>query len=286
MNVKPLSAPPAAKLTKQEQRKKDLQKLLHRIYNARQLYLIILIPFIYVIIFNYVPMYGVQIAFRKYNPMLGISHSPWVGLANFTRFFGVYNCWRIIINTLTLSVYGLLAGLPVAVILALGLNSLRSQAYKKTIQMVTYAPYFLSVVVLVGLLTQVLSPQYGLVNRFLELLGMESIDFMGSASMFPHIYVWSGVWQGAGYSSIIYLATLSSVDPELHEAARIDGANMWQRIWHIDLPGIAQTIIVLLILDMGKVLSVGFEKVYLMQKPLNLQTSEIVSTYVLSLIHI
>lgn len=272
--------PTASPSGKQQDRKKKIRKLLSRIYNARDLYLIILIPFIYVLIFNYGPMYGAQIAFRKYNPMLGISESPWIGLDNFTRFFSVYNFGRIIINTLTLSIYGLIAGVPIAILLALGLNSTRNQGFKKTIQMVTYAPYFLSVVVLVGMLTQLLSPQFGIVNRVLALFGVEAIDFMGSAAIFPHLYVWSGVWQGAGYSSIIYLATLSSVDPELHEAAKIDGASMWKRIWYIDIPTILPTIIVLLILDMGKVLSVGFDKAYLMQKPLNLTTSEIISTYV------
>jgi putative aldouronate transport system permease protein len=245
-----------------------------------QLYALVALPLIFVIIFHYVPMYGAQIAFKNFRLMDGISGSPWVGFANFTRFFGSYAFPRVMKNTIGLSLYSLIAGFPFPIILALSLNTLRGSRFKKTVQMVTYAPHFISTVVIVGIVLQLLGSRTGLVNNFLELLGMERIQFLGDARYFRHIYVWSGVWQNVGFGSIIYLAVLSSVDPQLHEAAVVDGASRMQRIWHIDIPGLLPTAVIILILNTGHILNVGFEKVLLLQNPLNLSMSEVIATYV------
>ncbi len=244
------------------------------------LYLLILIPVVYVFIFNYIPMYGVTIAFKRYNIKQGMMNSPWVGLYQFQRFLGNSQFFTIMKNTLTLSLYNLIAGFPIPIILAIGLTHLKYPRYKKVIQMVTYAPHFLSMVVLVSLLSQVLNMRFGVINRLIEALGGNAINFMGTSQYFPHVYVWSGVWQEAGYGSIIYISALSAVDPQQHEAASIDGASMWQRIWNIDIPGILPTITIMLILRMGSLVTVGFEKIFLMQNSMNLSVSEVVETYV------
>lgn len=245
-----------------------------------QLYLLIALPIAYIIIFNYIPMYGAQIAFKNFNPVIGIWKSPWVGLENFRRFFHSYEFSRLMWNTILLSVYSLLAGFPFPIILALMLNYVNNERFKKTVQMVTYAPNFISTVVMVGMILQFLSPQTGIINNLLEKLGMERINFMAKPEYFRHIYVWSGIWQTTGFGSIIYIAALAAIDPQLHEAAIVDGATKWQRIWNIDIPGIMPTAIILLILNTGNILNVGFEKVLLMQTPLNLRTSEVIGTYV------
>jgi putative aldouronate transport system permease protein len=245
-----------------------------------QLYLIILIPMVWLIIFCYVPMYGVQLAFKKFSFSKGIIDSPWIGFRYFQILFTSPSGFMIIKNTLFLSFYSLAVGFPFPIILAVALNETRSRAVKKTIQMITYAPYFISTVVLVGLMFQVLDPRLGVINRIIQLLGFQPINFMGSASAFPSVYVWSGIWQGMGYAAVIYLAALSSVSPELQEAARIDGCTRFQRVMNVDIPGIFPTIITLLVLNFGYIMSVGFEKVYLMQNAMNQSTSEIISTYV------
>lgn len=250
-----------------------------RIKQNRECYLIILLPFLYLLIFKYVPMYGAQIAFKRFNPMKGIWGSPWVGFDNFTRFFRSYYFVNLLVNTLRLSIYQLLAGFPFPILLALSLNIVRHKGFKKTVQMVTYAPHFISTVIIVGILFQILSIR-GPVNRLLESIGLETVSFFGSADIFPSLYVWSGIWQNIGFQSIIYLAVLSGVDPELHEAAVIDGATLRQRTWHIDLPSVIPTAVILLILATGRIMEVGFEKALLMQTPLNLSTSEIIQTYV------
>jgi ABC-type polysaccharide transport system permease subunit len=256
------------------------QPLLARLKRRWGLCLLIMIPIVYVFIFNYVPMYGVLIAFMRFNPKLGILGSPWVGLYQFQRFLGSVKFVQIMVNTLSVSLYSLIAGFPIPILLALGLTHLRSSKYRKTVQLVTYAPYFLSTVIMVALLSQLLNLRSGLLNRFMMMFGMEPFNFMGNAAYFRHVYVWSGVWQEMGYGAIIYISALSSVDPQLHEAASIDGASMWKRIWHIDIPCIMPTIIIMLILRMGSLLSVGFEKVFLMQNPTNLAVSELIETYV------
>lgn len=244
------------------------------------LYLFLLPATVVIFIFSYVPIYGIQIAFRRFSARRGIWDSPWVGLDNFTRFFESSNFWPLIWNTLSLSLYSLIAGFPIPIILALMLNSMNGKRYRKVIQTVTYAPNFISVVVMCGMIILFLSPRIGIVNKLMAVVGIPSINFMGEPSMFQHIYVWTGVWQGMGFNSVIYFAALSSIGPELHEAATVDGASKVQRIWHIDLPGILPTVVILLIMNCGSILSVGFEKAYLLQNDLNVGASEIISTYV------
>lgn len=253
---------------------------LRRIKRHWQLYLVLLLPLIYIAIFRYWPMYGVQIAFRDFTPVEGITGSPWVGLAHFERFFNSYQFWTLLRNTVGISVYSLLAGFPLPIILAIAINEARRYYFKKTVQMVTYAPHFISTVVMVGIILQFLDPRIGLINKAIIALGGTATNFIARPDLFQSIYVWSGVWQGMGYASIIYIAALSSIDPQLEEAAIIDGASRLQKILYIDLPGIMPTAIILLILNIGQIMNVGFEKIYLMQNPLNLTTSEVISTYV------
>jgi putative aldouronate transport system permease protein len=251
-----------------------------RMRQGWQLYAMLALPLIYLAIFNFWPILGVQIAFRNYNPLGGIWGSPWVGFDNFDRFFHSYLFWRLIKNTLILDGYNLIAGFPIPIILALSLNYVRRRWFAKSVQMITYAPYFISTVVIVGMLFVLMDPRTGIVGIGLGKLGITAPDFLSSAGWFRHVYVWSGVWQTMGYSAVIYLAALAGIDPELHEAARVDGATRIKRIWHIDLPGIAPVATILLILSMGTILTTGFEKVLLMQNPLNGQTSEVIDTYV------
>ena len=245
-----------------------------------QLYVFLLPALVILILFSYVPMYGVQLAFRDYNPIMGITGSPWVGFDHFTRFFNSYQFKQLIGNTLILSLYSLIVGFPIPIILALALNQVKNSKFKKLVQTVTYAPHFISVVVLVGMLGIFFSVNGGLVNEVIKLFGGEPKLFMGEVKYFRHMYVWSGIWQSMGWSAVIYLAALSGVSPELHEAATVDGATKLQRIWNIDLPTILPTIVTLLILNCGSVMSMGFEKAFLMQNPLNMENSEIIATYV------
>lgn len=245
-----------------------------------ELYIMLLLPITYIIIFKYIPIYGVQIAFRDYNVTKGISASDWVGMKHFIKFLESYNFWTIFSNTIILSFYQLIASFPMPILLALALNYCVNQKFKKTVQMITYAPHFISVVVLVGIMLQFLSPRYGMINIIIKFLGGEAKDFMGQESAFRHIYVWSGIWQGMGFGSIIYLAALSGIDPTLHEAAIVDGATKIQRIWHVDIPGIMPTAVILLILNAGRIMAIGFEKAYLLQNSINIDSSEIISTYV------
>jgi putative aldouronate transport system permease protein len=253
--------------------------LLKKVKNSWQLYVIFFLPLVYIIVFHYIPMYGVTIAFKNFNPVQGILGSPWIGFDHFVRFFQSYEFKRVLLNTLVLSFYQLLAGFPFPIILALAINYVNKKHFKKTVQMVSYAPHFISVVVMVGILLVFLEPR-GPINSLLNLLGFESINFMGNPDNFKSIYVWSGIWQNIGFGCIIYLAALSGVNQSLHEAAVVDGATKLQRIWHIDIPGILPIMIILFILDMGSILNVGFEKVLLLQNPLNLRASEVIDTYV------
>lgn len=245
-----------------------------------QLYAMVLLPTAYVILFAYVPMYGAQIAFRDFKAKYGILGSPWVGMKYVLKFLNSYQFPTLMKNTLVLSIYGLLASFPIPILLALSLNTVKDGFYKKSVQMITYAPYFISTVVMVSIVVQMCDIRYGIINTFLKFLGQEPIMFMGRADIFPHLYVWSGVWQSMGWGSIIYLSALSSIDPGLHEAAMIDGASRLKRIWHIDLPGIRSTIIMMFLLNLGNLLNIGYEKVYLMQNSMNIETAEVISTYV------
>ncbi|MDR1636580.1 MAG: ABC transporter permease subunit [Treponema sp.] len=225
-------------------------------------------------------MYGVQIAFRDYNPMDGISGSPLVGFKHFLRFFNSYQFVRIIRNTFGISFYQLAAAFPAPIILAILLSELRSGRFRKTMQMLTYAPHFLSIVVVVGMMTAMLSPRTGIVNLAIRALGGEPVFFMAEPGWFKTLYVFSGIWQNCGWSSIIYIAAIAGIDPSLFEAAVVDGASTFKRIIHVTLPSIMPTIIILLILQCGQLMSVGFEKIFLMQNNLNMPTSDVISTYV------
>ena len=254
------------------------KSLGRRMLDHWQIYLLLLPAVIYFIFFYYWPMAGLQIAFRDYRVSKGIWGSAWVGFKYFRKFFNHPQCWKIIRNTLVLSVYTL-ATFPLSIIMALMINELRARKFKKTVQMVTYAPHFISTVVICSMITLFMNQSTGLFNNILEMLGYRRIDFLGSAKLFPHIFVWSGVWQDLGWGTIIYLATLASVSPELHEAAYMDGANRLQIICHVNIPCIRPTVLIMLIVNCGRILSVGFEKVYLLQNSLNLDVSQVISTY-------
>lgn len=250
-----------------------------RIRESWQIYVIMLLPIAWTLIFCYTPMYGLVLAFKRYSIRLGIMDSPWVGWSHFETFFNSRISLQIIVNTLILSLYNIAASFLPPIILAVCLNEVRSGKFKKVVQMVTYAPYFISMVVMVGMMMVLLETRVGIVNRLLGLVGVGPINFMGKPSLFRHVYVWSGVWQTTGYSCIVYIAALAGISPELQEAAQIDGATKLQRIWHVDLPCIRPTIIIILIMSFGQVMNIGFEKVFLMQNEMNTATSEIISTY-------
>jgi len=245
-----------------------------------QLYAMLALPLLWLAIFAYWPMYGVIIAFKDFNIVDGIWGSPWVGFKHFERFMESYLFLRLLRNTVVLHVYELVATFPLPIILALALNMVRRRWFSRSVQLITYAPHFISTVVVVGIIVVLVDPTSGVVYRLTDLLGLPTVDLLGNPGSFRHLYVWSGAWQTMGFSAIIYLAALTSVDPELHEAAVVDGASRLRRIWHIDLPAIRPVAVVLLILNMGSILSVGFEKVLLMQNNLNLHASEVIDTYV------
>ena len=243
------------------------------------LYLFLLPAIVLVFIFNYIPMYGVTIAFKDFSPLRGIWESEWVGLEHFRNFLESPNFHQIFMNTIKLSAFELLIGFPVPIILALMLNQLRRASVKKNIQLIIYAPHFISVVVIAGMVFIFLSPA-GPLNTVLGLVIDQPISFMSEPEYFRTIFIASGIWQGAGFASIIYVAALSNVNPELHDAATIDGASLLQRIRHIDLQALKPTMTVLFILAVGGIMSIGFEKAYLLQTSMNLPASEIIDTFV------
>lgn len=243
------------------------------------LYLLLLPALIYIVIFNYAPMYGIQIAFRNFTFADGITGSKWVGLKWFRFFFNSAKCWPLIRNTLIISFYSVLAGFPVPILLALMLHNIPSRRFKRLAQTITYLPHFISLVVVVGMISCFTSINSGWINTLIEALGGERVYLMGKPEYYRHLYVWSGVWQEAGWGSIIYMAALTGVAPELHEAATIDGASKLQRIRHIDLPAILPTITIMLIMRCGSIMSVGFDKSYLMMNDLNMEVSEVIATY-------
>ncbi|MDY8025482.1 ABC transporter permease [Paenibacillus polymyxa] len=243
------------------------------------LYLFLVPSIILTVIFKYVPMYGSIIAFKDFSPRKGIIGSEWVGFEHFQRFLSSPNFYDILMNTLKLSAYGLILGFPVPIILALMLNLIRGAKLKKNIQLIVYAPNFISVVVVAGMLFVFLSPT-GIVNAMITTFTGKPISFMTDPAYFRTVYILSGIWQTAGWSSIIYVATLANVDPQLHDAATIDGASLMKRIFHIDLPALKPVMAVLFILAAGGIMSIGYEKAYLMQTALNTPTSEIIATYV------
>ena len=247
-----------------------------------QLWAIIILPVIYYAIFEYGPMYGIQIAFRDYRPRAGITGSEWVGMKWFVKFLTSPKFGLILKNTVVLSLYSMVVSFPIPIVFALILNALENKKYKSFAQTVTYLPHFISMVVMISILQMIFSPVSGIYGNVYRLLGGEGYpaDFRGLASSFRHLYVWSGIWQELGWSTIIYTSALSAVSQEHHEAAMIDGASRLKRIWHIDLPTIMPTIATLLILRFGSLIGVGFEKTFLLQSPLNVDVSEVISTYV------
>lgn len=261
---------PASILAKQ---KKPLGR---RLAENWQLYLLLLIPVVLTFIYKYIPMYGIQIAFRDYKASRGFTGSKWVGLEWFERFFTAPTAGRMIKNTILLSLYSLLWSFPIPIILSLIINQLRFNRYKRVVQTVLYAPHFISIMVVCGMIRIFLSPSGGLVN----LLFGTSIDFLTESSAFRTIYIASGIWQDAGWGCIIYLATLANVDPTLYEAAKVDGASVFQRITHIDLPALLPMAILNLIMSAGSLMNVGFEKVWLLQTDLNKATSDVIAVYV------
>lgn len=263
--------------------KQHTKSLSRRIAEHWQLYLFLLIPVVYLIIFHYWPMVGAQIAFRKFKIKDGIWGSQWVGLDQFEKFFSSFYFERVLTNTLTLSFYSLFVGFPLPIIFALLLNSMRNGRVRKLAQTVTYMPHFISTVTLVGIITQVLNPRFGIFAQLYTTLmgsGVEVPNLLLSSEAFPHLYVWSGVWQSLGWNTVIYTAALASVDLSLHEAATIDGASRIQRIRYVDFPAIVPTISIMLILRFGNIMGIGFDKTYLLQQSTNLSTSEVISTYV------
>ena len=255
------------------------RSLGRRILSAWQLYVLLLPALVFFGVFRYAPLYGIQIAFRDYMPNLGIWGSRWIGLDNFERFFNGFNFESLLSNTIILAVLQLIVNFPIPIILALVMNYIKNQRFKHATQLIVYAPYFISTVVLVGMLNVFFSLD-GLVNQIIQHLGGDPILFLNMESAFRPMYVLSDVWQTMGWNSIIYLAALSGVSPELHEAALVDGANKFQRVFHIDIPHILPTVVIMLILNIGMIMSLGFEKAYLMQNDLNLGKSEIIATYV------
>lgn len=245
-----------------------------------QLVLLCLLPVLYFIIFHYIPMYGVQIAFKDFNATDGIWGSAWVGFKHFQRFFSSSQFWPLIRNTLELSFLQILLGFPIPIMLAIMLNQAKNKRFRKFVQSVAYCPHFISIVVLTGMLYIFLSPRNGIINNIIQVFGGDPIFFLGDAKYFKMTFVVSGIWQNAGWSAIIYIAALAGISPDLYEAAQVDGANKWQRIRHIDLPGILPTAVMMLILEVGKVMNLGFQKAYLMQNAQNLASSEIISTYI------
>ena len=257
--------------------------LFRRFYRDRY-YLALLLPGIaYFVIFQYIPIYGLQVAFKDFSFRGGILGSPWAdqfGMANFIRFFSVYNVGRLIANTFLLNLYSLIFAFPVPIVLAIMLHESPSAPFRRSVQTVTYLPNFISIVAIIGIMRMMLSPGSGSVNRLLGLVGIEPIYFMIEPGWFRPLYVISGIWQTAGFGAIVYLAALASINPELYEAAIIDGTGRIQRIWHVSIPGILPVVAILFIFNMGNMLSSGFEKVLLMQHGTNLEVSDVIGTFI------
>lgn len=259
---------------------KPNRKIWNQIKRDYELYLFLLPIIIIYLVFKYYPMYGIQIAFKDFSPSRGIWGSEWVGFKHFIDFFDSYNFWTIMTNTLTLSALSLVFSFPAPIIIAIMLNQMLAKRYKKIVQTVIYAPHFISTVVLVGMLNVFLSPNSGIVNHIITWFGGDPIMFLADEGWFRPLYILSGVWQETGFATIIYLAALAGVNPELHEAAIMDGASKWKRVMHVDIPSILPTIVILLILALGNIMGIGFEKAFLMQNDLNYATSNIIPTYV------
>jgi len=254
------------------------KKLYLELQRYGALYVMLLIPLVILILFKYMPMYGVQIAFKDYKISRTIAESPWVGCKYFTKFFNSFQFKQIMGNTLSINLYSL-ATFPLSLLFALMVHYLTLPKFKKTVQMVSYAPHFISRVVMCSMIIQFLDARGGIINEFLALFGVEPVNYMAKPEYFYTIYVWSDVWQKIGYNSIIYVAALAGVSQELHEAAIVDGAPIVKRIWYIDIPSVLPTFCILLIMQCGQLLNLGYEKVLLLQNNLNNDVSQVISTY-------
>ncbi|MFC5449282.1 ABC transporter permease [Paenibacillus aestuarii] len=256
--------------------------LLRAMSSRYDLYLMLLIPILWYLVFHYGPLYGLQIAFKNFSPAKGITGSAWVGLDHFKRFIESYYFWRLLWNTVSINLFSLLFAFPIPILLAVLVTEIRNKAFSKIVQNITYIPHFISIVVMVGMLMLFLAPRGGPVNTIIEAFGGEPVRFFDSAAWFKPIFISSNIWQNMGWQSIIYIAALSGVNPQLYEAAKMDGASRLRRIWHVSIPGILPVIVILLILDVGHFMNVGFEKILLMQNNLNLESSDVISTFVYS----
>ncbi|SDS85432.1 putative aldouronate transport system permease protein [Paenibacillaceae bacterium GAS479] len=264
----------------QTRRRAALHTLKKNAIRDKFLVLMVLPAVVYFIVFHYLPMYGILMAFQDFSPSRGIWNSPWVGLEWFEEFFSSIYSFRLIKNVLLLNFYSLLWGFPIPIIFALLLNEIRRNTFKRVVQTVSYMPHFISVVVIAGMTITFLSPNDGIVNVVIEKLGFQKINFLSEVDWFRTIYISTDIWAGFGYSSILYLAALAGIDPQLYEAARIDGASRFRQLIHVTLPGIAPTIIILLLLSLGRMMSVGFEKIILLYNPSTYEVSDVISSYV------
>lgn len=256
------------------------KSIWRRIWNNKLLYLMLLPVIANFLVFHYWPLWGAQIAFRQFNPMRGIMDSQWVGVLHFKNFFNSYYFWDILRNTLTISLTSIVLGFPMPIILALLLNETRRLSYKKFAQSISYLPYFVSVVVVVGIFKQFVSLDQGIINDLIAAFGGERIYFLGEAKWFIWIYMAMIIWRWTGYDSIIYMAAITSIDPSLYEAAEVDGAGRLRKLWHITLPGLKSTIVVLLILRLGGIMNLQWQEILLMQNSLNEVASEVIQTFV------
>ncbi|WP_276355525.1 ABC transporter permease [Cohnella caldifontis] len=255
---------------------KDGLRYLNR---KKYLYLMLIPGVAYFLVFNYIPMYGVVIAFKNFNFAKGILGSPWIGFENFKYMFGLSDFYQVFWNSFSLSLLRLAFGFPFPILLALLLNEMRNRSYQRITQTVIYLPHFISWVVIGGILVNFLSPSWGVLNLFLKQMGFEPVFFLADTAYFRPLVVLSSIWKDSGWESIIYLAAISSVNSELYEAASIDGAGRLKRLWHVTLPGIKSTIVILLILRLGMIMNNGFEQIFVLQNPMNLEVSEVFETY-------
>lgn len=262
-------------------RTKTRRSSLFKAMSSRyDLYLMLLIPLVWYLVFHYGPLYGLQIAFKNFSPAKGISGSSWVGLDHFKRFVESYYFWRLLWNTISINLFSLLFAFPIPILLAIIVTEIRNKSFSKIVQNITYIPHFISIVVMVGMLMLFLSPRGGPLNSIIEAFGGDPVRFLDSAAWFKPIFISSNIWQNMGWQSIIYIAALAGVNPQLYEAAKMDGASRIRRIWHVSIPGILPVIVILLILDVGHFMNVGFEKILLMQNNLNIDSSDVISTFV------
>ena len=270
----------SANTPRSDAKKKTMLQLIGR---DKHLMLMFLPVFLYYVVFCYLPMAGLLMGFQNYKMgtgFMGLFTSQWVGLKWFEQFFSSVFAWRLIRNTFLLSFYSLLFGFPIPIIFAICITQLRAKRFAKVAQVITYLPYFISTVVVIGMMTNFLSPSNGIINEFIVRLGGKKINFMSNPAWFRKLYVISGSWQSFGFNSIIFVAAIMGIDPALYEAMRVDGASRWQQIIHLIIPMIADTVILLLIMTLGNLLNVGFEKVYLMYSPAVYETGDVISTYV------